>query len=295
MEYTKPPITIDQQLDILKTRGMIVDDSDNAREYLHCVNYYRFCGYALYSEIFSNGVRTHQYKEGTTFNSIINLYEFDDKLRAILFDYIGHIEVAFRSIFCLEASLFYADSHWHLKKHHFNSRFDFHGFLSGCHNETKRSREIFVKSYYKKYHEPALPAIWMMTEILSFGRWSKMYASITESQVKKKVADKFRVKPDYLESWIKGITELRNQCAHHSSVWNKQFVTPLKIFQSKRTLVPENRKLAAYIFVLTELLSPLQRKGKFLENLTDLFIDYIDIPRDVMGFTPELLEELRLE
>jgi abortive infection bacteriophage resistance protein len=293
MEYTKPPRTIHEQLDLLSDRRMIIDNPPEAEKFLLHVNYYRFCGYALHYEIFENRTRTHRYRKGTTFSQVMHLYEFDDKLRSILFDYIGHFEIAFRSLFCYEASILLEDSHWHMKKKHFDNRFDFHGFISGCHSEIKRSSEVFIKSYYGKYEKPILPAVWMLTEILSLGRWSKMYASLVHKGIKKKISDRFGVPHVYIESWIKGITELRNHCAHHNRIWNRQFTSALLLFKGKKDRI-DNRSLAGYIFVLNELLKPLGKQKNFSREIQNLFHDYQDIPKEPMGCDTAFCKEMGL-
>jgi abortive infection bacteriophage resistance protein len=76
---------------------MIIHDKYFATNFLNKVSYYRFVGYALHYEIFEDRKRTHKYKKDTTFENVVDLYYFDDKLRTILFDAITHIEVAFRT------------------------------------------------------------------------------------------------------------------------------------------------------------------------------------------------------
>jgi len=76
---------------------MIVDAPAVAAEFLNAVSYYRFSGYALHFEYFENGERTHKFKPGTTFANVVRLYDFDSALRTILFSFIEHVEIAFRT------------------------------------------------------------------------------------------------------------------------------------------------------------------------------------------------------
>lgn len=104
-KFAKPPTTFQEQIALLKSRGMVINDVLKAEIFLMQVNYYRFCGYALHYEIFQNGKRSHQYKTGTHFEDVCLLCEFDSKLRNLLFSAIEPIEVAFRTTVCHEIAI----------------------------------------------------------------------------------------------------------------------------------------------------------------------------------------------
>src|SRR5699024_421020 len=79
--------TIDEQIEILKSRGLILDESDNykkVKQYLLTNNYYDVInGYARY--FLKN---TNSFEDNVTFNEITFLYEFDTAIRNTLFNYI---------------------------------------------------------------------------------------------------------------------------------------------------------------------------------------------------------------
>lgn len=95
----KSATTIDQQLDILKSRGLTVNDADKAREILLDIGYYRLGFYLFpfeksYPQLRN---RTHEYVEGASFEDAVNLYYFDFDLRLLLMRYLNRIEIAFRT------------------------------------------------------------------------------------------------------------------------------------------------------------------------------------------------------
>lgn len=63
--------TINEQLEILKGRGLLVEDEIVARDFLLRNNYYRISGYSL--TLRSNDV----FHPGTSFRNIQDIYEFD--------------------------------------------------------------------------------------------------------------------------------------------------------------------------------------------------------------------------
>lgn len=96
---TKPATTIDEQLDLLKTRGLAIQDEDKAREILLDIGYYRLGFYLFpfeksYPQLRN---RTHEYIDGATFEDAVKLYYFDFDLRLLLTRYLTRIEIAFRT------------------------------------------------------------------------------------------------------------------------------------------------------------------------------------------------------
>ena len=91
--------TIDEQLEILKSRGLIIEDESVAKEFLLYNNYYRVSGYSL--TLRKNDI----FYESTTFQNIIDIYNFDHEFRHIILKYIENIEVKFKSIYAYESIL----------------------------------------------------------------------------------------------------------------------------------------------------------------------------------------------
>ncbi len=96
MKFEKPAISIPDQIALMKSRGLRIDDEGEAAHYLKFVGYYRLSGYALplTNKRFDG---THNFKPATTFTDILNLYRFDRELRILMMDAIERVEVAFRT------------------------------------------------------------------------------------------------------------------------------------------------------------------------------------------------------
>lgn len=94
--FTKPSTTYDQQIAILRQRGMHVDDEEVAKFYLQHLNYYRLSAYWLPFEVNHN---PHQFHSGTRFKDALNLYVFDRSLRLLVLDAIERIEVSSRKLY----------------------------------------------------------------------------------------------------------------------------------------------------------------------------------------------------
>ena len=221
---------------------MKIENQENAKKILLWNNYYRVSGYAIHFEIFKDRRKTHKFKKEASFNKVIDLLQFDSQLRQLILRHIEILEIAFRSRFCYEMAMNTGDSHWHLDTTLFTSsdRWQHSEFIRICEQEAKRSHEIFIKSYQDKYSNPPEPASWIMTEIVSFGRWSKLYSNLKERGHKKLISNAFDVSPREMESWIHGLSLVRNLCAHHSRIWNRNFTTSLEIRSSFNRNISQN-------------------------------------------------------
>lgn len=282
--FTKPPLSLADQVALLKQRGMRIPDPRLAEDTLLRINYYRFSGYALHFEVFQDRQRTHRFRSETGFNAVMDLYEFDTQLRALLFRYIEPVEVAFRAAVCHELSTRTNDSHWYLDPSRYDRQFDFRRMMEACQREYDRSEEIFIKNYKRKYSTPVLPPAWMMSEILSIGHWSKVYKHLPDSGAKKAVAQHFATKPHYLESWIHSLSVLRNLCAHHCRIWNRNFTIKPVLPNSLKPLTISNAKLAALTVVLAHLLKPLGKNLDFQNAWAALLAAFPNVPQGKMGF-----------
>ena len=94
MEYTKQLLTLDQQISILKQRGLIIENEAEAESILDTISYFRLAGYWRLMEA---DKQNHVFKPGSYFSQIISLYHFDEELRMLVFAAIQQIEVTVRT------------------------------------------------------------------------------------------------------------------------------------------------------------------------------------------------------
>jgi abortive infection bacteriophage resistance protein len=103
----------------------------------------------------------------------------------------------------------------------YHNRFNFKKDLETVDKEIQRSSEVFIKHYKSKYTAPERPPAWMSLEILSLGTLSKLFENLRISPEKKAVAAHFGLNAFVLESWMHTLSHVRNICAHHGRLWNR--------------------------------------------------------------------------
>ena len=286
MIYNKRPTDITTQLAMLKQRGLIVTDDDNALKQLASISYFRL---ASYWKLYETDTATHQFINGTRLEDVVSLYNFDKELRTIIFTAIQDIEVALRTriihFFSLEHGAF-----WFMDATKFNNLSIFNACLENIQNELSRSREEFLQEHFARYDSPSMPPVWKTLEVVSFGNLSKLYANMKDNDVKKKVAKSMGLpKYEYMESWMRSITVLRNCCAHHGRVWNRRYPTmpqmparlPLAWADTSRV---RPMKLYAQLCAILYLEQSIVPNSNIKDKLLKLLADYPQVSVRRMGF-----------
>lgn len=174
MKYDKPSLSIDEQLNQLKERGLIIENYDEARSFLERVSYYRL---SAYTRFFQVDINSHTFQVNVTFQDVKELYQFDKALRMIVFNAIESIEVSVRTQIINQMSHFYGP-HWYLNENLFRNR-NFHStLLNNISTLCEKKKEPFIQHYFNKYCDPAYPPGYMIFEIMSFGQLCQLYEQI---------------------------------------------------------------------------------------------------------------------
>lgn len=274
--FNKTALDYAAQVDLLIARGMHVEDRNAAEFFLANLNYYRLEAYWLPFEASRN---PHAFKPGTSFDRVLALYVFDRELRLLMLDALERVEVAVRARWAYVLA-HAAGSHAHLdpglhdrhRKHPEN--------LARLQREVERARtqELFIKHHLEAYLEP-LPPTWVVCEVMSFGALSQWYASISQNDIRRKISEAFELHHNQLESWLQHLSIVRNVCAHHSRLWNREFtVTPSTPKASLRHLVQSwqqssRRLYNCFLIVLhfMDLIAPRHTWGsRLVEHLATL-------------------------
>ena len=87
----------------------------------------------------------------------------------------------------------------------------------------------FADHYRKKYTALELPLAWMAVETMTFGTLSKFYSGLKSRKDRQVIAKSFGVKEIVLKSFARHANFVRNICAHHSRLWNRQFTITMKV------------------------------------------------------------------
>jgi abortive infection bacteriophage resistance protein len=287
-QFTKRALSIQEQVDQWMGRGLVVSDRVKAERFLSVISYYRLSAYSL---PFQLGGNDHCFKPGTTFDDILNLYSFDRELRLLVMDAIERLEVALRTQITNHMSVTYG-AHWYLERNRFKATYNHQELIKHIGEEITRSnKEKFLEHYQNKYCNPALPPSWMVTEVLTIGKISKLFENLSETDNQKTIARCFNVQAKLLFSWFQSISYTRNLCAHHSRLWNRDLrIRPQKPDKPKNLTrwikeqpILSNSRVYFSLVVIEYLLQEVNPESTWHWRLKHLMEKYPKIAKASMG------------
>ena len=280
--------TIDEQLDILKSRGLIIPENllDDARVFLKKNNYYRISGYSL-------TLRNHdEFYPNTSFRNLMDIYNFDREFRNILLWAIEIIEVNFKSRY----AYFFTEQYGglgHLDPRHFTNQEIYNLIISRANHsiEKRLPQEAFLQHFVKDLKEP-IP-LWAYVDLLTIADISLLY-SVSDEFIKKKIAEEYGLKHNrastVLGNYLHGITIVRNLCAHDSRLYNRLFITKPDLNKRELALLnkdkngnPNNSKLYGYVLIIKRLLSK-EEFSVFKSRLISICSEYPFVQMSYYGF-----------
>jgi len=295
--YDKKAFTITQQIQQLTDRGLIIRESDNVEHYLSHISYYRLAGYWWPMQ---QDKINHAFKPNSKFSDVIALYSFDRELRILLFDVIEKIEISLRTklIYHLSHEI---DPWWFQNFDFFQSAPDLVKTLSAIEEEIDRSKDTFIKEHKKKHKDDGrFPPAWKSLEQTSFGSLSKLYGNLKNTvSSKNTIAQEFgTVNHTYLPSWLQSIAQIRNYCAHHSRLWNRNLPGRPKLLSNppRRWIqeVPKEHEfqfLYIHLCCMKYLLNIVQPYNHFREKLEELFVKYPNVDPKALGMKESWQQE----
>lgn len=288
-EFKKPATDYAKQVAILQERGMVIDDPDTAIFYLQHINYYRLGAYWLPFEI---DHKSHQFKPNTLFTDVLNLYIFDRELRLLVLDAIERIEVSVRSQWAYQLGHLH-HPHAHLDKHLFSKK-HWEYNLDLLKKEVCRSDETFIKHHQNTYKEE-LPPIWAICEVMSLGLLSRWYSSLQPKKTRRSIASVYGIDDNVLQSWLHHLSMVRNICAHHSRLWNREFAVIPSLPKSKsgsiiNQFIPGSRKIYNTSIILLYFMDTISPQHNWRTRLRELLNKH-SIPVNQMGFPRDWTEK----
>lgn len=299
--YSKKHLSRSEQVELLKSRGLLIEDSDYAEVWLKKLGYYRLSAYWYpfrKNELFFNEetrekflIIKEEFEEKSNFKHAVELYLFDRKIRSILNAGISQIEVAVRvdiAHYMGKKNAFsYTDENLLDKKF---TKCDQSGsskykiWLKKHEDVINRSKEEFVAYNKKKYGLP-LP-LWIAIEVWDFGVLSHFLSGLKPID-KDNIAERFNVKNGYVFcSWIRTLNYVRNLCAHNCRLWNRnivdQYKTPGKdvtVFDVEVWNELDMSRIYSVICMVGYLLKEIDSTNQWFEDVKNILKEFpvIDI------------------
>ncbi len=286
--FEKPALSIPDQVELLRGRGLVVNHVARAEHCLRLISYYRLRPYWLPFESRAQHDGDHIFRKGATFEDVLTLYGFDQQLRRLVLDGIESVEAALRA-------------QW---VHHMATTHGPHGYLTKSlyHNTTRygeaktlltqgfrRSNDTFAEHYRETYTSPPLPPAWMAAEVMSFGQLLAWMVNLKHRQDKQAIAKPFGLDECVFTSFCWQLKDVRNICTHHGRLWNRRFGNTIKRPRKPVELAQaiqgaDQRRLHNTLAILNHLLGVVAPETPWRERIVHLITGCPLVDSARMGF-----------
>ena len=214
--------TIDEQLDILKSKGLTIEDYDSAKEIVLRENYFFLNGYR--SPFLVTGSK--RFIDGATFEELHALFTFDRFFRNIIFKNLLIVENNYKSIFSYVLSKKYG----YKEKDYLNpDNFDRNREKSKQINDLirKLKRQIRINGYQHAatshyINNYGYIPLWVGVKVLSFGLMGELF-TILKQEDKEEIAEYYKnINAECLGDYLAILSNYRNLCAHEDILYNHE-------------------------------------------------------------------------
>lgn len=216
----KRATTIDEQIALLESRGVIIEDKTKAKEILEDIGFYRLGFYSFpFEKTFPEpNNRDHKCSDDTSLDDIIELYYFDCDLRRILTKFLDRIEVNIRTYITYICSNTYSkDPYWFISPSCVKS-----DYISGFEESVYKTirKNPVIKRHHLKYRNDRFAPAWKVLEFMTLGNICSLYSNLKDENLRLLIAQHYGCRLDEFINYLDTIRVVRNSCAHGSCIYS---------------------------------------------------------------------------
>lgn len=211
---------LDEQINILKSKDLIIEDELKAKNILLKENYFFLSGYR---HLLMKNYKDKKFIKGATFDELYSIFNFDRRIRNICFKNILIIENNIKSIISYQLSKKYGFE----EQNYLNSSNYTEDVLKArqVHDVLNKMRKQLA--FNGKKHTATMHYItnygyipmWVLVKVLSFGLMSEFY-SILKVEDKQEIANIYKIGIDDMETYLYLLANFRNLCAHEDILYD---------------------------------------------------------------------------
>ena len=308
---TKEFKTLDEQIEILKKRGLTINDIDKTKAILLRENYFFINGYR---HLFMKNNKDNNYIDGSTFEELYSVFQFDRSFRNLLFKNLLIVENNLKSIIAYNLSSKYGIREKdYLKPSNFTSDSKKIRQVNDVLNKVKRHIKLNGRQHSATLHylsNYGYVPLWILVKLLSFGMVNELY-SILKSEDKLNIAEEYNLDIETLATYIALLSNYRNLCAHEDIVFEhrtQKVIPDTKYHRELNIQTTDEEYIYGKndIFAVVIMLKYMLNESDFTDfiNEVDYDLSYLDgkiesVPQskilDRMGFPSNWKEIAKLK
>ena len=280
MEHKKAT-TIEEQIKKIQDKNIIILNVEFAKSVLSSVGYYRLGFYFFpFEKNYPNKIkRTHECRDGSTFEDVVALYEFDFRLRNLILDSILKIEVAFRTYLINTMSCKYVDCNtWYIDQNIMKDRYIL-DFKSKTYNDTFKKIPV-IRDHINNYGKEFYPPAWKTLEFMTLGAIKILFENIKENEDRKEIFSHYDIKSlETFTNYLEVLRLLRNNCAHGGVIFDFNLPTSIKKKGPMGTFTDKERHNISGITRIIDHFLKYTHMGAFSNlrrEIQDLILKYND-------------------
>lgn len=212
--------TLDEQIEILKNRGLIINDVDKTKEILFRENYFFINGYR---HLFQRAGQDNIFIAGTTFEELYGTFIFDRNIRNIMFKYLLIVENNIKSVISYQMSKKYGyREKEYLDPKNFNQDSIKVRQVYDVLNKVKRQIRVNGNQHTATSHyitNYGYIPMWILVKVLSFGIVSELYG-ILKLEDQEEISKFFHVDVTTMSIYLHLLANFRNLCAHEDILYD---------------------------------------------------------------------------
>ena len=278
--------TLDEQLTILRAKGLIINNEEYAKEVLLMENYFFLNGYRY---IFFKSSKEKKFIKGTTFEELYQMFLFDRSLRNILFKNLLIVENNIKSIISYQLSKKYGYKEKdYLNPSNFTTDNKEQRRVNDVLNKMRRqirvngSKHTATLHYINNY---GYVPLWILVKVLSFGLINELYG-ILKPEAQLALSEYYNIDVENLEVYLALLSNYRNLCAHEDIVYDHRSQREINdtVYHERLNLKKEDgifvqgkNDIFALIIILKQVLKP----DKFDEMLNEINAEFIKFDEKV--------------
>ncbi|MDD3453371.1 MAG: Abi family protein [Bacilli bacterium] len=212
--------TLDEQIEILKSKGLIIEDVIETKEILFRENYFFISGYR---HLFMQSYNDTHFIRGTTFDELYATFLFDRNIRNIIFKYLLTVENNIKSILSYQMSKQYG----YREKEYLNPKNftqdnikvrQVYDVLNKMRRQIRvNGRQHTATSHYLNNY--GYIPMWILVKVLSFGIISELY-NILKVEDQMNISEYYNLDSESLGIYLSLLSNFRNLCAHEDILYD---------------------------------------------------------------------------
>lgn len=265
--------TIDQQVDILKSKGLTIKDERRTRDVLLRENYFFISGYR---HLFTQS--KDKFLPGTTFEELYATFLFDRAIRNTFFKNILIVENNIKSLTSYQLSRKYGFKEKdYLDPKNFSQDSLQTRQVYDVLNKVKRQIRVNGRKHTATFHyieHYGYIPFWILVKVLSFGIMAEFY-DILKFEDQQDISNFYKISPEVLSVYLSLLSNFRNVCAHEDILYDHRTQRVIPDSHFHRLLnIPENEDGYIYgkndLFSLVIMLKVMLSKENFNEMIDEI-------------------------